>query len=60
MGVFSSQGRLKLTDPHKIADFSFRGVRHMINVFKEDIILGEPELVVLVYSKFKKRVGRTK
>lgn len=32
----------------------------MINVFKEDILLGEPELVVLVYSKFKKWVGRTK
>lgn len=60
MGVFSSQGRLKLTDPQKIADFPFGGVRHMINAFKEDTLLGEPELVVLVYSKFKKRVVRTK
>jgi len=31
----------------------------VINVFK-DTLLGEPELVVLVYSKFKKWMGRTK
>lgn len=60
MGVFYSQGRLKLTDPCKVADFPFRRVKHMISVFKEDIQLEEPELVVLVYSKFKKWVGRTK
>lgn len=29
----------------------------MINVFEDDALLGDPELVVLVYSKFKKWMG---
>lgn len=32
----------------------------MISVFKEDVLLGRPKVVVLVHAQFKKRVGRTK